>query len=255
MSPAKYPFRVREPCQGMYCPRYPGLSLSGRVLDCARVSTDGRSCRRRPERHRAPFGHSPSEDVRRPARAGPCGTDRPSACGRCTAPLCAARGAPCSTPTRSPCSSSPPCCSPPRRAPASSTSPPAPSRAGAPRGSPPASATAWVAWCTSPPAPWASPRCVLASAELFTALKLVGAAYLVWIGARTVRRRAGRRRPSRRGQARAPVGPRRAFREGIMVEALNPKTAAFFLAFLPQFVDRRGRRCRRCSSPYWVSSR
>jgi threonine/homoserine/homoserine lactone efflux protein len=33
------------------------------------------------------------------------------------------------------------------------------------------------------------------------------------------------------------MGPRRAFREGVMVEALNPKTAAFFLAFIPQFVD------------------
>ena len=32
-------------------------------------------------------------------------------------------------------------------------------------------------------------------------------------------------------------GPRRAFREGMLVEALNPKTAAFFLAFIPQFVD------------------
>ena len=33
---------------------------------------------------------------------------------------------------------------------------------------------------------------------------------------------------------------RRAFREGVMVEALNPKTAAFFLAFIPQFVDLSG---------------
>jgi threonine/homoserine/homoserine lactone efflux protein len=34
-----------------------------------------------------------------------------------------------------------------------------------------------------------------------------------------------------------PVGARRAFREGVLVETLNPKTAAFFLAFVPQFVD------------------
>ena len=31
--------------------------------------------------------------------------------------------------------------------------------------------------------------------------------------------------------------PQQAFREGVLVEALNPKTAAFFLAFIPQFVD------------------
>jgi threonine/homoserine/homoserine lactone efflux protein len=37
--------------------------------------------------------------------------------------------------------------------------------------------------------------------------------------------------------ASTSIGPRRAFREGILVEATNPKTAAFFLAFLPQFVD------------------
>src|SRR5215212_7490978 len=79
---------------------------------------------------------------------------------------------------------------------------------------------------------------VLASAELFTALKLLGAAYLVWIGLRTVR--AARRDASAalgNGAAVSSVGARRAFREGVMVEALNPKTAAFFLAFVPQFVD------------------
>nr|WP_245215588.1 LysE family translocator [Pararoseomonas baculiformis] len=79
---------------------------------------------------------------------------------------------------------------------------------------------------------------VLASAELFTALKLVGAAYLVWIGLRTVQ--AARRDASAAladGAAAPPIGPRRAFREGVLVEALNPKTAAFFLAFVPQFVD------------------
>ena len=79
---------------------------------------------------------------------------------------------------------------------------------------------------------------VLASAELFAALKLVGAAYLVWIGLRTIL--AARRDSavlSRGGSAAPPVGPRRAFREGVLVEALNPKTAAFFLAFIPQFLD------------------
>jgi threonine/homoserine/homoserine lactone efflux protein len=79
---------------------------------------------------------------------------------------------------------------------------------------------------------------VLTSAELFTALKLIGAAYLVWIGFRTFQ--SARRESATAlsgGAAAPPVGPRRAFREGVLVEALNPKTAAFFLAFVPQFVD------------------
>jgi len=82
---------------------------------------------------------------------------------------------------------------------------------------------------------------VLASAELFTALKLIGAVYLVWIGLRTfqsIRRDAATGLDG--GSAASPVGPRRAFREGVLVEALNPKTAAFFLAFVPQFVDPEG---------------
>lgn len=78
---------------------------------------------------------------------------------------------------------------------------------------------------------------VLASAELFTALKLVGAAYLVWIGIRTIQ--AARRDANADSGAlvASAVGAGRAFREGVMVEALNPKTAAFFLAFIPQFID------------------
>jgi threonine/homoserine/homoserine lactone efflux protein len=73
---------------------------------------------------------------------------------------------------------------------------------------------------------------LLASAEAFTVLKILGAAYLVWVGIKTMR--APRIDLDLRTE---PAGARRAFREGIVVEALNPKTAAFFLAFLPQFVD------------------
>ena len=76
---------------------------------------------------------------------------------------------------------------------------------------------------------------VLASAELFTALKLVGAVYLVWLGLRTFR--SARRDAQPDLNAGSTIGSRRAFREGVLVEALNPKTAAFFLAFIPQFVD------------------
>lgn len=79
---------------------------------------------------------------------------------------------------------------------------------------------------------------VLASAELFTALKLLGAVYLVWIGFRTVRAARRDALAAVSGEAASPhLGGRRAFREGVVVEALNPKTAAFFLAFVPQFVD------------------
>jgi threonine/homoserine/homoserine lactone efflux protein len=73
---------------------------------------------------------------------------------------------------------------------------------------------------------------IMASAAAFTLLKIAGALYLIWLGLKTWR------------EARAieptevqTTGARRAFREGIVVEALNPKTAAFFLAFIPQFVD------------------
>src|SRR5262249_7244408 len=73
---------------------------------------------------------------------------------------------------------------------------------------------------------------VMTSAEAFTVLKFCGALYLIWLGSRTWR--------DTRIQEPTDVrttGAGRAFREGIVVEALNPKTAAFFLAFLPQFVD------------------
>lgn len=78
---------------------------------------------------------------------------------------------------------------------------------------------------------------VLTSAELFTALKLVGALYLVWIGWRTIRSARSDAAVLAGGMAAPAVGAARAFREGVLVEALNPKTAAFFLAFIPQFVD------------------
>lgn len=79
---------------------------------------------------------------------------------------------------------------------------------------------------------------VLASAELFTALKLIGAGYLVWLGLRTLlAARSEAAVALAGGPAAPPLGAPRAFREGVLVEALNPKTAAFFLAFIPQFVD------------------
>jgi threonine/homoserine/homoserine lactone efflux protein len=73
---------------------------------------------------------------------------------------------------------------------------------------------------------------ILASAQLFTVLKLAGALYLIWLGIRTIRE-AGHLPTEQAGA----IGFKRAFREGIVVEALNPKTAAFFLAFIPQFLE------------------
>lgn len=73
---------------------------------------------------------------------------------------------------------------------------------------------------------------LLASAEAFTVLKLAGAAYLVWLGIKTFRESG----VAADVDVKA-TGARQAFREGIVVETFNPKTAAFFLAFLPQFVD------------------
>ncbi|QHO77979.1 RhtB family transporter [Bradyrhizobium sp. CCBAU 051011] len=73
---------------------------------------------------------------------------------------------------------------------------------------------------------------VIASAEAFTFLKIAGALYLIWLGLKTWRE-ARIVEPTKM----QTTGVRRAFRDGIIVEALNPKTAAFFLAFIPQFVD------------------
>jgi threonine/homoserine/homoserine lactone efflux protein len=74
------------------------------------------------------------------------------------------------------------------------------------------------------------------SATAFLVVKLVGAAYLVWIGAAMLLGRGGGHGPSRR-DALARVSARRVFTQGFLTNALNPKVALFFLAFLPQFVD------------------
>ena len=80
---------------------------------------------------------------------------------------------------------------------------------------------------------------LMASATAFTAVKLVGAAYLVYLGVRTLLDRADH---ADAPEAAEPDRPRHgdAFRQGVVVEALNPKTALFLLAFLPQFVDPQG---------------
>lgn len=71
------------------------------------------------------------------------------------------------------------------------------------------------------------------SAVAFTLVKYLGAAYLVYLGLRLLLSKAQTLAVDRV----AASGPRRALTEGIVVEALNVKTALFFLAFLPQFVS------------------
>jgi threonine/homoserine/homoserine lactone efflux protein len=73
---------------------------------------------------------------------------------------------------------------------------------------------------------------IASSAEAFTAVKLAGAAYLVYVG---VRKLLEREPPLRSGLPTRAY--RRLFTQGVVVNVLNPKTALFFLAFLPQFVD------------------
>jgi threonine/homoserine/homoserine lactone efflux protein len=73
---------------------------------------------------------------------------------------------------------------------------------------------------------------VAQSAFAFTLVKYLGAAYLVFLGLRMLLRK----QQDGAVQTVSPQGARRALFEGIAVEALNVKTALFFLAFLPQFV-------------------
>ena len=76
---------------------------------------------------------------------------------------------------------------------------------------------------------------VLASSALaFGIVKYAGAAYLIWLGLKKLFGRAESASPDVAPQAR---GYARLFRDGFIVNLLNPKTALFFLAFLPQFVD------------------
>lgn len=69
-----------------------------------------------------------------------------------------------------------------------------------------------------------------ASAIAFHSVKYAGAAYLVWLGIRMIRTRNAEMTLETSGPSNG------AFRQGILTEVLNPKTALFFLSFIPQFV-------------------
>ena len=74
---------------------------------------------------------------------------------------------------------------------------------------------------------------IASSATAFTVVKLVGAVYLIVVGVRRIRDVTKRSRSSQ-----SPHRSGGLYRQGVIVNVFNPKTALFFLAFLPQFVDR-----------------
>src|SRR5690625_3471829 len=83
---------------------------------------------------------------------------------------------------------------------------------------------------------------LLASATLFTVIKYAGVAYLVWLGLQALFSRPAPAPVAAAGTAaeppaRASVSLPEAFRQGFISEILNPKTALFFLSFLPQFIE------------------
>jgi threonine/homoserine/homoserine lactone efflux protein len=67
---------------------------------------------------------------------------------------------------------------------------------------------------------------------LFTAMKLAGAAYLIWLGINYLR---GKQTPASASHAPPAATASKALRDSIVAEAVNPKSALFYLAFLPQF--------------------
>jgi threonine/homoserine/homoserine lactone efflux protein len=80
---------------------------------------------------------------------------------------------------------------------------------------------------------------IVASATAYTTVKLAGAAYLVYLGAQSLRQ-ARRTRRERTAAVAQPVSPRRGspYLAGLISTVLNPKPALFFLSYLPQFIDR-----------------
>jgi threonine/homoserine/homoserine lactone efflux protein len=72
---------------------------------------------------------------------------------------------------------------------------------------------------------------LLASATLFDAVKLAGAGYLIYLGITRLLNRDGSEQTTLE-----PASLRRVYSQGVVVNVLNPKTALFFVAFLPQFV-------------------
>jgi threonine/homoserine/homoserine lactone efflux protein len=77
---------------------------------------------------------------------------------------------------------------------------------------------------------------LVSSATAYNAVRWLGAAYLVWLGVRRLLAR-DEEVAAAAGQGAPRHGLGRVFAQGVVVNVLNPKTALFFFAFLPQFVD------------------
>ncbi|RUZ74101.1 LysE family translocator [Mesorhizobium sp. M7A.F.Ca.US.006.01.1.1] len=73
---------------------------------------------------------------------------------------------------------------------------------------------------------------VAASATLFSVIKYIGAGYLIYLGIRAIMEKT----PANPAAGALAISAGKAFRQAVLTEVLNPKTALFFLAFLPQFV-------------------
>ncbi|WP_211224665.1 LysE family translocator [Oceanospirillum beijerinckii] len=85
---------------------------------------------------------------------------------------------------------------------------------------------------------------LLQSASLFALLKLVGAAYLIWLGFKSLRSAWGKglsamavNTDAKNSLAGKGVSLTQSFREGFLSNVLNPKTIVFYMAFLPQFIQ------------------
>jgi threonine/homoserine/homoserine lactone efflux protein len=78
---------------------------------------------------------------------------------------------------------------------------------------------------------------LVASEPAFRALKVLGAAYLVWLGAQTLWGVLRRRRRAEHAPPRRALAPKQAWRQGVISNLGNPKSAAFFTSLLPQFGD------------------
>ncbi len=76
---------------------------------------------------------------------------------------------------------------------------------------------------------------LVTSAFVFSAVKLIGALYLIYLGIQSLRSKGGKIFLDKHGSAKDLA---KIYKQGILVAVLNPKVAVFFLAFLPQFVEK-----------------